>query len=459
MKSILTLMTCLIMAISVVGQMSLSLEEARSLALEKNTRSQVAKMEIDKARSVVKETLAIGLPQVNASGSFNNFLDIPVQVIPDFISPAVYGVLLEEDLIDDGSVPTPGNVEAQFGTEYTMTGGVSLSQLIFNGSYLIGLQAARSYADLSKLEYERTELDVKQAVDQAYYTVLMAEENEQVLRESLENLEAMLKETEALYEEGFVEEQDTEQLRITVNTVGSDFNNASRQVILTRQLLNLQLGIPLNELVQLTDDSESILDFQSLPEELLTSSPDLSGHPEAKVMDQNVLLQQMRIREQKSRYLPVLNGFFNYQRQALRNDFDFFESGGEWFPSTVWGVELSVPIFSSGMKHQKVKQLEIDLQELELFRADTQKGLALSAERAASDYRFAKENFEIAEENLALAERIREKTRIKYQEGISSSFELDQIENQYLQAEGQRINATLSLLNALTEFKKAYNAF
>jgi outer membrane protein TolC len=437
--------------------LTLSLEEAKAMALENNREATISQLEIDKAEHIVKETLATGLPQISAEGSFQNYLDIPTTVLPDFISPTVYQVLIDENLVPEGSGGTPGFVPAQFGTNYNVTGGASVSQLIFSGSYLIGLQAAKSYVEFSKVQKELTELDVLESVTQAYFTVILAEENTRVLSESLMTLENLLNETRAMYNEGFVEEQDVEQLQLTFNNLKSQESNALRQQDLTRQLLNFQLGLPLDQAITLTDDLSTLTDETMIGEELLEIIPDLNDHPSLKVMDTNILLSNLRLKEQKSRYLPTLRGFFNIQRQAQRNEFNFFDSGEDWFPVTVWGINLNVPIFSSGMMHQQVKQREVEVKEAEIRKDQVQASLEMNASKAKSDYIYALETYDLEQSNLDLALSIRNKNRIKYQEGISSSFELNEIENQYIKAQGKKIQASFNLLNALTDLKKAYN--
>ncbi|NNK80756.1 MAG: TolC family protein [Flavobacteriales bacterium] len=457
MRYLLLITTLLLGQLALGQQLEFSLKEAQTKALELNRNAQISALEVEKAKRVVKETLAIGLPQINAEGSFQNFLDVPTQVLPDFISPAVYDVLIDENLVPDGSGGTPGFLPAQFGTEYTMSGGASLSQLIFSGSYLIGLQATRTYVEFSRIQQERSEMEVKESVAMAYYTALLAKDNTSILKESESTLQQMLIEVEAMYEVGFVEEQDAQQMRLTLNTLSDQVRNAERQEALTVQLLSYQMGLPISTAIILTDDLSALTKGDDVQSVLSNNEIDLNSHPDLRLNETNVLLSQLRVREQKSRYLPTLNGFFSYSQQAQRNEFNFLESGEDWFPNTVWGVNLSLPIFSSGMKYQRVKQLEIELQEAELNREQAEAGLTLSAIQAKSDYLFAMDSYETAQENLGIARSIRDKTRIKYQEGISSSFELNEMETQYIDAQAKSIQATMSLLNALTSVRKAFN--
>ncbi|NNC82526.1 MAG: TolC family protein, partial [Flavobacteriales bacterium] len=405
---IFTLCLYLLIGTVLLGQpLELSLDQAQQKALELNRNAQISKLEIEKAKYIVKETLAIGLPQVNAEGSFQNFLDIPTTVLPDFISPTVYQVLIDEELVPEGSGGQPGLVPAQFGTEYNVSGGVSLSQLIFNGSYLIGLQAAKTYLELSKVQDLKTTMEVKEAVTMAYTTALIAKENTPVLRDSQEKLREMLTEIEALYAEGFVEEQDVQQMRLTLNTLSSQVRNAERQEELTMQLLKFQIGIGLDQSIALSDDINSLAAQMDVSSLLADAVPTVEDHPDRVATQTNIDIQRLRLREQRSRYLPVLSGFVSHSQQAQRNEFDFFEGGGEWFPNTVWGINLQVPVFSSGMKASAVKQREVDLKQAEIMDDQTREALQISAIQSRSEYLYALDSYETAVENLDIAISIR----------------------------------------------------
>lgn len=457
MRPLTLLVSIMASAVLFAQPMELSLDQAQEIALSQNRNAQISSLEVEKAKRVVKETIAIGLPQINAEGSFQNFLDIPTQVLPDFISPSVYGVLIQEGLVPEGSGGQPGLIPAKFGTDYTLSGGATLSQMIFNGSYLVGLQAARIYVNLSQVQKEQSDTEIKSAVAQAYHTALLARENTEVLRESERTLTDMLEETQAMFDVGFVEEQDVQQMQLTLNSLSNQVQNAERQEKLTHQLLSFQLGDGLDKEFALTDDLTSLTTAVDLSGVLVESKPDILAHPDMRLMDTNLQIQRLRLKEQRSQYLPTLNGFFSHSQQAARNEFNFFDSDEDWFPNTVWGLNLSLPIFSSGMKHQKVEQLKIELKEAELRQAQAKDGLELTASQARSDYLFAQDSYDTAQENLEIAKSIRDKTRIKYQEGISTSFELNQMENQFIDSQARSLQASMNLLNALTALQKAFN--
>jgi outer membrane protein len=225
----------------ILGQDAISLDQAQQFALDNNRTLQASHLNIAKAKEIVKETYAIGLPQINASAEYNNFLDIPVSVLPDFISPTVYGVLIQEDLIDAAQFPSdPNFVEASFGTSNTLNAGATLSQLLFDGSYLVGLQATKVYLGISEIQAEISEKDIKKNVAESYYNVLIAQENVKILDESKTTIEKTITEVRAMFNEGLMAEDDVDQLQLTLIGIENNLNNAKRQIDLTKQLLKMQ---------------------------------------------------------------------------------------------------------------------------------------------------------------------------------------------------------------------------
>jgi len=438
-----------------IGQESLSLKQAQLYAVDNSRKIQMSNLNIEKAEEVVKETIAIGLPQISGSADFNNFLDVPVNVLPDFISPTVFGVLLQTDLIDEGQVPgEPGFVEAQFGTSFTASAGITLSQLLFDGSYLVGLQSTKVYKSLTEFQKEIDLSDLKKSVAEAYHMVLIAQENVEILTESKTTVTKTLEEVEAMYKEGLMKENDVDQLSLTLIGLDNSIKKSERQVTLAKQLLKLSMGMPDAEAFTLSDNLESLLKEEGA----MPTDPNLTltNLPEYKLLETNVQVNELMVKYHKSQYLPRLGGFFNHSQSAQRNEFNFFKSGESWFPNTVWGVKLEVPIFSSGMRHRKVNQAKIDLSLAELQREEAAQGFSLAASQALSDYEFAKDNLGAQKTAYDLSKKIRDKALIRYKEGIASSFELNQIESQYLEAQGSYLMSILTLLNNKEAYKKAF---
>lgn len=429
---------------SLVGksQQQFSLAEARAYALEHNYQAKNATYEVELARRKVKETIAIGLPQVSGSVSYNNYIEQPVQLVPaEFFGG------------------NPGEFqEVVFATEQNATADLTARQLLFDGSYIVGLQATKAFVELSNNQKRLTELEVIEAVSNAYQMVLVANENVALLEQSLQQLKKLWKETEAMYESGFVEESDVDQLAINYKNVENSFNNAQVQAEVSLKMLKFQLGLPFNREIVLTDEIDDLALLQS-DQGFFETTFDVMQNANYKLAATNLSLQGLNLKKEKSAFLPQLSMFATHQQNAFANDFNFLSSDAQWFPTTLVGVSLNVPIFSSGMRMQKVSQAKIVMKQAEQTLKQARQGAELELLNAKAEYNNALAQYRNEKSSLALAEKIKQKTAIKYQEGIASSFELTQAETQYLNTQGQYIQATFNLLSSKTRLDKALNNF
>lgn len=419
---------------------SFTLKQAQEYALENNYKLQNAKKDVLIAKKKVWETTAIGLPQVNVDANLQKFLDIPINLAParSFNPAAPEGEL----------------VELQFGLEYNNSFGISASQLIFDGSYIVGLQASKTYKELSVNNQKKTEIELKEAVAQAYYTVLVAQENTEILKESLKSLRSMLKETEAFYKEGLIDEQSVDQLKLNVNELKTSVGIAEGQIRFAKKLLQLQMGMDVESSINLLEKLDAFIeDITSVNVE--AKKFNVENHIDYSLVETNTRLMQLNLRKEKYSFLPSMNLFFNHQQQNFNNEFDVF-TGGRFFPSTVIGASLRLPILTSGSRLAKMGQAKIEWQKSQLTQKEVEQGLIYRSELANSNVETASETYSNQKENMDLASKIYDKTLKKYNEGVVSSMELSQAQNQYLTAEGKYIKSLLDLFKAKSELQKSY---
>ncbi|MFT6844094.1 MAG: outer membrane protein [Flavobacteriales bacterium] len=424
------------------GQQSFSLAQARQHALEHNYQSKNAAYDVASAQRKIKETIAIGLPQITGKASYNNFIKQPVQLIPaEFFGG------------NEGEFS-----EIIFGTKQNASGEIMATQLLFDGSYIIGLQATKAFLTLSKNKQRLSNLEVQEAVTNAYHMVLVAEDNVQLLESSLSKIKSLWRETQAIYDNGFVEESDVDQMAITFKNIENRHHNAGVQVTVARQMLNFQLGINLESTIVLTDNIANLAKTQS-DQGFFQSTFDVSQNANYQLANTNLQLKHLQFKNQKAQFLPQLSLFATHQENSFGNDFNFLSNEAKWFPTTMVGVNLNVPIFSSGMKRQQVKQAHIETLKAEQSLKQASQAAELQMLTAKAEYNNALAIYENETQSLRLAEKIKDKTTIKYQEGISSSFELTQAENQYLTTQGQYIQATFNLLSSKNKLDKVLNNY
>lgn len=423
------------------SQLSFNLKEAQRFAIENNYKNKKAMLDIDIAKKKVWETTAAGLPQINANAKLQKFLDIPVSLSPaNSFNP---------------SAPADELVEFQFGLDYSNSVGITATQLIFDGSYIVGLQAAKTYKNLSISNQVKTEIELNESVKQAYFTVLVAEENTSVLKKSKKAVDEILKETNALYKEGLIDEESVDQLTLSVNELRTAVGIAEGQIEFARKLLKLQMGVDIANKIILTEGLAVFIgDVQIMTAE---KTFNVENHIDYNLVETNMKLMELGLRKEKYSFMPSINMFLTHEQQNMNNEFDVF-NGGRWFPMTVIGAQLTLPILTSGSRLSKMSQAKIEYEKSEISVKEVEQGLLYQTQVAQSNYETNHETYLNQKANMALAKKIYDKTVLKYKEGVSSSLDLSQTQNQYLTAEGKYIKALLDLLTSKSELQKSYGS-
>jgi len=416
----------------------LSLEEARHHAVEHSYTMRRARKDLDIAEKQIWETTAAGLPQINASVGYNYYLDIPTSLVPaEFFGGQ------------------PGEFrEIQFGTEQNITATASVEQLIFDGQYIVGLRASRIYRDLAGQTLERSGLEVKNAVTETYFLVLLARQHLEIAGQNLRNMEMQLKETRELLKEGFTDPINVDQLQLTVSNLENRISSLKRQEDVTTNLLKLQLGVEMEKQLRLTDVLEDL--HQELMDDLSFLADFAPGQHIAYRMTQSQEeMNRMVMRREQSAYLPSLSASFTRQEMAMRDEFNFFDGDQSWFPSTYFAVNLNIPIFSSGMRSSRVAQARLELEKARISKEETFQLLNMQMQEAMEDFNTAREQYQTAQENLDLARRIFERTSIMFREGMASSLELTQANDQLISTQANYYHALFEVLNARNNIEKA----
>jgi outer membrane protein len=441
MRNLLILTLSLFISSQALAQesvpMDLGVEDAVKYAWENSQKAKTAVIDVEQAKKDVWIQTAKGLPIVKGNFGFNNFVDLPTSIIPAeaFGAPA-------------GSP----NIEAQFGQAWTMEAGINVGLQLFDGSYIIGLKAVKGLKKITADQQQMTMNEIKTIIAQAYYTAQVAKENVRLLDENIANIENTLSETSALYNEGFAEEMDVEQLDLLINQIKNRARQADRQHQATLNLLKYQMGMPVDNNITLTDDLETLWAMQS-DQELLDMELDFNNNLQYSLMKQDVVMQGYLAKIEESKYYPQLNAFFDYKHQAFRDDFSFFDTDQPWFPQTLWGVKLSVPIWDNLGGVASIKRARLEQQKAKNRLVDTENALKLQAITAKDDFNSALEQLQTSQNNINLATRIKEKMLIRYQEGMSTSMELTTAENQLIQAQTEYINTLFTAMDAKIQMK------
>ncbi|MDC8005934.1 TolC family protein [Aureisphaera galaxeae] len=417
-----------------------TLEEAISFALDSNYTAINARRDIAKAIKQKWETTATGLPQIDAEVGYQNQLKQPVTLIPSEFSGGEPGTF------------TP----VVFGTQQQANATATLTQLIFDGSYLVGLQAARAFLDFSENANEKTRLEVRKGVINAYGSVLLSEELLSIFQKNKETVEKNLFETRKIYENGLAEEEDVEQLEITLLDLEINIQNTERTLAIAKQMFNVALGIDITIPTVLTQNLDQLAE-ENIQLSFMDQSLSVEDNVDYKIAYNLTEQRSLEMKLEKSRALPSLRAFVNYGTQANSNEFSFLDSEQLWFQSSVLGVNMTIPVFSSGMRSAKTQRAKIALEQAETELEETVQNIKLEHDTAKNNYQFSIDKYDNAKKNLNLAERIENKNQIKFSEGIATSFELRQAQLQLYTAQQQYFQSMLDLINSKANLETVLN--
>ncbi|HBF87459.1 MAG TPA: hypothetical protein DDX39_02365 [Bacteroidales bacterium] len=443
------------------AQSSFALQQAIDYAKENSANVKNAKLDLEIAKKKIWETTAIGLPQVSGKISGTYMLTVP-STLEEFSSLGAYfgdiygmiaslaaqtgnmSVLMKLDSLADES---EGEEESSIDDiRWGLTADITVSQLIFSGAYIVGLQTSKAYKNLSEIAISKSEIDVVEAVTNAYYIVLITEENKTLLDSTFKNTSELLKQITEMNKQGFVEETDVDQLRLTISNINNALEMIRRQNEVAKLLLKFQMGYPMENSIELTDKLDDLMTSSDMTS-LISSDFNTTGNIDFKLLEMQEKLAQMNVKYQKSTFLPDIVAFYSHQENFNKNSFSFT-------PPNMVGVSMSIPIFGSGMKLAKTKQAQLSLEKIENVKTQVTSGLLTSYNEAKSSLQTAYAQYLNNKDNVKLSEKIYNKTIIKYKEGVASSLELTQAQNQYLQTQTTYYTSIIQLQSAKTKLEK-----
>lgn len=433
--------------------LSFSLTEAQAYAIDNFYMTRNAELDIESAQKFMREVTAIGLPQVSAGADYSYIPEIPTGSFP--------ATFLENDLPETDDLVSANDIhqnlrigyaegpEIRFGVEHNITYNVMLTQLIFSGEYIVGLQASKTYMQMSKERYEKTTIELKQLVANTYYTILILEENEKLLEVNTKNLQGIYEETKKTVDIGLMESIESDQILINVKRTENQLNYVQRQLELMNKMLRYQMGLEVSSEILLTESIDELID-KNVIEEANMYIFNLDEHIDYKLLSTQEKLNLLNLKREKSMYYPTLAGFYRYEDKLEKADFDFTMRH-------MLGVSLSVPIWESGAKSNRVGQARIELEKSQIMKDQEAERLIMEAEQAKYDYITALERFYNEQQNFELSEKVYKNNTEKYKQGMVSSMDLTLTNNQYIEAQIAVSETALQLLNAKVVLDKAFS--
>lgn len=434
----LTIVFCLTAMFSAKAQFAdtvaaFTLQEAIDYAQTHQSAVLNAKIDEEIAKNTVKKTVGIGLPQVNANINFQDYIKVPTNLLPgDFFG-------------------RPGElIPVRFGVKYQSSAGIELSQLLFDGTYLVGLQASKTYKELSSKSLQRSRIETAVAVTKAYYSVLVSNEQLNLLDANIIRLKKSLKDTEALFKNGFVEKIDLDRLTVLNNNLETERENVIRLLDLNLHLLKFQMGMNINSTLTLKDSISSLEVEESVA---LNDTAAYKSRIEYSLLETQKKLNELDLKRYKSQYLPSVGAFGTTTRSLQSNSFsDLLDRS---FPLAVIGFRISMPIISGGIRNYQVRNARLELQKTENNLFNLRNGINLEVEQAKTVYRNGFKSLENQKRNMTLAQEVLRVTKVKYEQGVGSSIEVTTAETSLKESQNNYINALYELLINKVNLDKA----
>ena len=419
---------------------NLTLKRACELALQRNKNVLNAKLDVFKAKKKIMETTAIGLPQVNANFSHNYNIDLPVTLLPAQIF--------------NPQAPPGTYMEMRFGTEHSTKFGLTVSQLIFNGQYLVGLQTTKVFKQLNETKLKQTERDIKYLVIETYFLTLITKENTKIIDSNYVFVKKIYEDTKKLYEAGIVEKTNVKQMEFNLVQLENARKAIYRELKVVKNLLKFQIGIDLNTKINLVDNineiENSIKDVNFLIEKEISPENNL----DYKLIETQEKLQSLAIKNEKSSLLPVISVFYNHQESQMGDKIQWFESEAKWYKANILGLNINIPIWGSGQKIAKISQAKVEYDKILNQKWMFKQSLILQTLQAKINLQNAADNYFAQKKNKELTEYIYLSTREKYLNGMAGSMELTQAQLQYFSVLQKYYQSIMQFLNAKNELEK-----
>ena len=417
---------------------SFSLAQCISYAYQHQDSVVNAGLDVKSAGYKVKETIGQGLPQISGTAQFQDYLKLPVTLV--------------DASTFEPNVPKGTLVPFKFGVTYQTTAALNLTQKIFDGNYLVGVKASKTYKELYQRSLTRSRIEANVNVTKAYYQVLVSDEQIKLLDANIKQLKQQLDQTTAENKQGLAEQIDVQRLTVQYNNLVTSRDNTVRLLELNNELLKFQMGMAITDELTLTDKLENI-DFN----DAIANSSDTSFYHnriEYNLLETQKRLNEYDLKSKKAQYLPSLSAFANYGTQFQNNSFGNLYSAN--FPSSYIGLTLNVPIFSGFQHLNQVRESKIAIIKSENDLFNLRNGIGLQANKARITYINGLQSLKSQKDNMALSEEVLRVAKIKYSQGVGSSIEVTQAQTDLDSADNSYIQSLYDALVSKVDLDQAY---
>ncbi len=435
---------------------SFSAKQAVDFAMQNAIEVKNALIDIQIQKQSNREITALAYPQINGSIGGTHYIDIPVTNLPNFISPSVYSVLINNGVVDGGGNPIQfpaggfGNIAAKFGTSWNANGGMDISQILFDGQVFIGLKARSAAITLATQSAAVTKEQIKANVYKLYYQLIVGKKQATSIDANIERFEKLLYDTKEIYKNGFAEQLDVDKVEVQLNNLKTEKIKIDNQLEIGNAALKFLINLPQKETLILTDS----LNEDEINSVSLTDSINFKNRVEYQQLSTVLKLNNYNIKRYQYSKIPTLAAFGSYSKNAQRNSFNFFEKG-DWFTTSIVGIKMTVPIFDGNARNARIQKAKLELLKTKNTMKKLEEGIEFEVSNASIKLKSALTTLTNQKANTALAEKVFNTTKLKYEQGLGSNIEIYNAQTELKVAQNNLYAALYDAIIAKIDFQKA----
>ena len=422
---------------TLLAQKPLTLKECIQYSLSNNSNIKIANYNVDISQKKITEQLGNYLPQINVSGEFDNNLKLTTQLLPGEMMGGAPGTY----------------IPVTFGNKYSMSGGLQLTQKIYDPAYIYGIKSAKINKNISLLNQLKTNEQSFYSISLIYYQTLVIQMQMNVLKSTLTSSEQSLKSIELKYNNGMAKKIDVDKIRVSYNNTKSQLEQAKLSYSQSLNTLKYNMGMPIENEITLADTAINVnstfLKNDTPPNFQIENIIDY------RLNKSNISLMQMDKNAKVAAFQPSLSFYGNYNYNAMRQEFNFLDAGKDWYPSSAIGVKLAIPIFDGLQRNSRLSQSKLNIKIANENLLLSEQSIKVDVSNYEIQYKNAVDNIKREKENLDLAESVYKNTQLEYQQGVGSTLDLIQAQSSYLSAQNNYYNKLLNLYIAHIELEKA----
>jgi outer membrane protein len=433
-----------------------SVKQAVDYGIKNSIAVKNALVDIKIQQQTNREITAAAYPQLSGGLSGNHYFNVPIQPIPDFIKPQIYGILTANDVRNGGTgaaITSPNNFpDLPFSVVQPWSAGASIDaqQLLFDGQVFIGLKARSAAMDLATKTSEVTAEQIKANIYKIYYQLVVGKKQVTSLDANIERFEKLLHDTKEIFNQGFAEKLDVDKVQVQLNNLRTEKIKIDNQLEVGNAGLKFLMNMPQKDVLILTDS----LDETSLKDNILEENYDYKDRKEIQLLTTVSKLNEYNIKRYKLSKIPTVAAFGSYQKNAQRTQFDFFKKG-DWFTTSLVGLKISVPIFDGNARNARILKARYDLEKNNNTLEQTKQSIDYDVNSSRIKMKSALLTIDNQKQNVALAEKVYNTTKKKYEQGLGSNQEIYNAQTELKVAQTNYYSALYDAITAKIDYLKA----